>query len=184
MLILDDETIKSRTKKNKSNLLITKYKPLRTIDDEVSKQLIKKNPGSTGTAAVNNELVRRCMDDVTAHFMAPLQDYYPASYLPKQNPYNPLKNPPTIPPFKEAEFLKYLLNLGTKTKDIELYRRFIRTQNFVNWFRSKKKSSEQEIVKNYINSMENKKLSGVLSTKSEVEIIDIWMRLQDHKKIG
>jgi hypothetical protein len=186
MLILDDETVKvssiRKASKNTTNVLISKYKPLRTIDDEVSKQLIKKNPGSTGTAAINNELVRRCMDDVTAHFMAPLQDYYPASYLPKKKDYNPFKNPPTLPPFKEAEFLKYLLKLGTKTKDIELYRRFIRTPNFVVWFRAKKKLGEQEIIKHYIASMENKRLNSVLANKGEVEVLDLWMRAQDRKK--
>jgi len=30
--------------------------------------------------------------------------------------------------------------------------------------------------------MENKKLSVVLATKTEVEVIDIWMRVQEYRK--
>jgi len=121
------------------------------------------------------------MDDVTAHFMAPLQDYYPKSYLPDKKEYNPFKNPPTLSPFKEADFLKYLLKMGTKTKDIELYRRFIRTPNFVSWFRGKKKLGEQEIIRNYINSLDTRKVTPLINNKSEVEIIDLWMRGQERK---
>jgi len=36
-----------------------------------------------------------------------------------------------------------------KTKDVELYRRFIRTNSFVSWFRAKKKSAEDVIFHRY-----------------------------------
>jgi len=86
-----------------------------------------------------------------------------------------------LSPFKEADFLKYLLKMGTKTKDIELYRRFIRTPNFVTWFRGKKKSGEQEIIRNYVNCLDPRKISPLITNKSEVEIIDLWIRGQERK---
>uniref|UniRef100_A0A6B2L0S0 UDENN domain-containing protein n=1 Tax=Arcella intermedia TaxID=1963864 RepID=A0A6B2L0S0_9EUKA len=182
VIILDEDAKKSGKKSSKTlvNAVNTKYKPLRTIDDEHSK-ILKKSPGTNLATAVNNELLRRCMDEVTLRFMAPLVEHYPKSYLPEKREYHPFKNPPPLAPFKEEDFLKHLLKVGTKTKDIELYRRFIRTPNFVSWFRSKKRVGEQEIIRTYINNMDPKKITPLLQGKSEVDIVDLWIRGNERK---
>jgi hypothetical protein len=60
------------------------------------------------------------------------------------------KKPPKIKPFRELPFLQHLIDTGKKTKEMELYRKFIRTQNFVHWFKNRKRQALHNIRNKYV----------------------------------
>ena len=78
--------------------------------------------------------------------------------------------------------IEYFVVEGMKTKDVELYRRFIRTTNFVHWFRSKKKAAEEAIFHKYLQCFDSSPaaLSVHLAGKSEVAIVDCLLKVKHY----
>jgi len=66
-----------------------------------------------------------------------------------------------------------------KTKDVELYRRFIRTSSFVSWFRARKKAAEDVIFHRYSKCFDSSpaSVSALLAGKSEIEIVDCLLKV-------
>lgn len=114
-------------------------------------------------AVVHNELIRRALQKQTEDFLTPIEEYFSTLlpddrygvtacnliYLLFTRTISAFKKPPKIKPFRELPFLQHLIDTDKKTKEIELYRKFIRTQNFVNWFKGKKRQAINNIRNKY-----------------------------------
>lgn len=85
-----------------------------------------------------------------------------------------------IRPFREASFLAQLLDADMRTKEISLYRRFIRTPSFVSWYRSKKKHALVTLRRQYMDWLDAFDVKPLLSHKNEVEVVDIYLRVRSH----
>jgi len=57
-----------------------------------------------------------------------------------------------------------------------VYRKFIRTRTFVNWFKLKKRSAILQIRKNYSEFLKSYDVAPLLKGKSEIEIVDLYLR--------
>eukprot|EP01125_Pyxidicula_operculata_P014373 TRINITY_DN4782_c0_g1_i1.p1 TRINITY_DN4782_c0_g1~~TRINITY_DN4782_c0_g1_i1.p1 ORF type:complete len:255 (+),score=55.59 TRINITY_DN4782_c0_g1_i1:871-1635(+) len=159
-------------KPEKTSGLLSKYKSIHQPDDKFAKQLGKKGVDDVTTS--DNHLLCQQLYQETSNFISPLESYF-YSTSPKDVSIFSDKIP-TVPTFKEASFLKYLIKLGMKPKQIDFYRRFIRTPNFFRWFRTKKREKEREILANYIAALQN---PSVYKNKSQNELFDIGAKTQN-----
>lgn len=165
------------------NELKSKYKALLETD-VVSQALAKKKSDSPQAsddqhlAAVNNELIRRALQKLTEEFLTPVEEYF-STLLPDDRSISAFKKPPKIKPFRELPFLQHLIDTGKKTKEMELYRKFIRTQNFVHWFKNRKRQALHNIRNKYLKSLEDADIARNAKKMNEVEVVDMYLRVSE-----
>jgi len=171
----------TKTVNEYKNEVKTKHKPFFTSDKNVTKQLMKQKPNSGLNSAVNNELLRRHFFRMTETFMGPLESYC-LTLIPGNKTMSPFAKIPIVRPFMEATFITHLIKLGKTTKELEMYRTFIRTSNFINWFRKKKREAINEINKRYYQILSEYNLEKHLEGRTEVEVVDLYLRVKDIMK--
>mmetsp|Transcript_19851 Transcript_19851/g.22092 ORF Transcript_19851/g.22092 Transcript_19851/m.22092 type:complete len:166 (+) Transcript_19851:1120-1617(+) len=110
---------------------------------------------------------------MTRNFMLPLEKYI-ETLVPKTLTIH--GNVPKLRPFREATFIAYLIKMGKASKELELYRAFIRTPNFVWWFRAKKKVEYHNLYHRYYNMLQKRDV--IKAFTSEVESVDMYLRLK------
>jgi len=86
---------------------------------------------------------------MTETFMGPLESYC-LTLIPGNKTMSPFAKIPIVRPFMEATFITHLIKLGKTTKELEMYRTFIRTSNFINWFRKKSEKQSMKLTKDII----------------------------------
>jgi hypothetical protein len=156
----------------------TKYKPfLDTDKKDLSKILLKKSE-SPMTATANNEILRRTFCEFTTEFLRPVEDYFD-TLVPNQKSFSPFQRPPRVQPFREVTFLQRLIDEGRKIKEIEFYRKFIRSQNFVQWFKSKKQNAAAKIRDQYLQCLEKFDPVAAVQGRQEIEIVDLYVTLTE-----
>jgi hypothetical protein len=66
----------------------------------------------------------------------------------------------------ETRFHLYLLlshiPQGKKTKEVDFYRKFIRTANFVNWFKTRKRNATFDISNHYLSILDPSKVTSLV----------------------
>lgn len=162
--------------------VFTASKPLLEKDKEIVKKITKglqlKRPIEVQTA-----LLRRYFLELTQTFMIPLERYL-ASLMPLARTISPYKAPPKVRPFNCDDFIKSLEPSGPQlTSRIKgdwagLYKRFLKSPNFVGWYNSRAREMCSKLTKLHLESLSESKIDIWMAGKAEVEMVDMVLRIR------
>uniref|UniRef100_A0A3Q3J010 UDENN domain-containing protein n=1 Tax=Monopterus albus TaxID=43700 RepID=A0A3Q3J010_MONAL len=133
---------------------------------------------------VQSAILRRHLLELTQSFIIPLERYM-ASLMPLQRSVTPWKTPPQIRPFCQDEFMSTLDHTGPQLTSvlkgdwIGLYRKFFRSPNFDGWYRHRHKEMTQKLESLHLEVICDADLLGWTKDKSEVEIVDLILKLRE-----
>jgi len=159
-------------------------RPRVIVNRKVLKQLLVPNQ----PASYYNDLMRLHFQRLTAFFLLPLEQYF-ASLIPPANTISPFKPPPRIAAFSEENFLKSLCRddrrhmTGTALSDQQLYKRFLRSQNYHGWLHKRQSETNAQLERCYARAFLSSKIPPRLRTKPEIEIVDFYLLFQDNVKV-
>uniref|UniRef100_H3CCG5 DENN/MADD domain containing 6B n=1 Tax=Tetraodon nigroviridis TaxID=99883 RepID=H3CCG5_TETNG len=129
-------------------------------------------------------ILRRHLLELTQSFIIPLERYL-ASLMPLQRSVTPWKAPPLIRPFSEDEFLSTLDHAGPQLTSLlrgdwpGLYRKFFKSPNFDGWYRHRHKEMTLKLESVHLEVMADADLLGWTRDKSQVEIVDLVVKIRD-----
>src|SRR5699024_4857639 len=124
-----------------------------------------------------NALLRRFFIELTQTFLIPLERYF-ASLMPLAKNLSPFKRPPILQQFKVEDFISTLdstgpqLTTGIKGDWTGLYRRFLRSPNFVCWYSTRMQEANDKLRALHIEAICDSNLVKLVHDKPEVEIVD------------
>lgn len=163
--------------------IYTAYKTFLHKDKILIKRLLKgiqrKRPPE-----VQSAILRRHLLELTQSFIIPLERYM-AGLMPLQRSVTPWKTPPQIRPFNQEEFMSTLEHSGPQLTSvlkgdwIGLYRKFFRSPNFDGWYRQRQKEMTQKLESLHLEVICDADLIGWTKDKSEVEIVDVILKLRE-----
>uniref|UniRef100_UPI00398F2004 protein DENND6B isoform X5 n=1 Tax=Pristiophorus japonicus TaxID=55135 RepID=UPI00398F2004 len=163
--------------------IYTSYKTFLHKDKALIKRLLKgiqrKRPSE-----VQSVIVRRHLLELTQSFIIPLERYV-ASLMPLQRTITAWKNPPQIRPFIQEEFMKTLEYAGPQLTSVlkgdwvGLYRRFFKSPNFDGWFRMRYQEMCRKLEILHLEVLCEADLLMWVREKSEVEIVDLVLKLRE-----
>ena len=163
--------------------VFTNSKPLLDKDKEIIKKVLKgvqlKRPVEVQTA-----LLRRYFLELTQTFIIPLERYL-ASLMPLAKTISPYRAPPKVRPFSCDDFIKSLEANGPQlTSRIKgdwagLYKRFLKSPNFVGWFNARAKEMSAKLTLLHLESLSEAKIVIWMEGKAEVELVDMVLRIRN-----
>ncbi|XP_024145307.1 protein DENND6B isoform X1 [Oryzias melastigma] len=163
--------------------IYTAYKTFLHKDKILIKRLLKgiqrRRPSEAQSA-----ILRRHLLELTQSFIIPLERYM-ASLMPLQRSVTPWKTPPQIRPFVQDDFLSTLEHAGPQLTSplrgdwVGLYRKFFRSPNFDGWYRQRHQEMTQKLEGLHLEVICDADLLGWTRDKSEVEIVDLILKLRD-----
>lgn len=163
--------------------IYTAYKTFLHKDKILIKRLLKgiqrKRPSE-----VQSAILRRHLLELTQSFIIPLERYM-ASLMPLQRSVTPWKTPPQIRPFNQEEFMATLDHSGPQLTSMSkgdwmgLYRKFFRSLNFDGWYRQRQKEMTQKLESLHLEVICDADLIGWTKDKSEVEVVDVIIKLRE-----
>nr|XP_027206256.1 protein DENND6A-like [Dermatophagoides pteronyssinus] len=162
----------------------TKYKPFLQKDRDILKKLLK-GIDTNRPSEVQNIMLRRFLIELTQSFSIPLERYF-ASLMPLAKNLSPFKRPPILHHFKIEEFINSLDTTGPQLTSLVkgdwngLYRRFLRSPNFVCWYSSRLNEATQKLQTLHLEKICDTNLSNLLNDKHEIEIVDLILKLKDN----
>jgi len=162
--------------------VFTASKPLLERDKEIVKKITKglqlKRP-----AEVQSALLRRYFLELTQTFMIPLERYL-ASLMPLARTISPYRAPPKVRPFSCDDLVRSLESSGpqltSKTKGDwpALYRRFLKSPNFVGWYNQRHREVTAKLSLLHLESLAEAKIGQWMAGKAEVELVDMVLRIR------
>lgn len=164
----------------------TKYKPFLQKEREILKKLLKGIESKRPSEA-QNALLRRFFIELTQSFLIPLERYF-ASLMPLAKNLSPFKRPPLLQHFKIEDFISTLdatgpqLTSGIKGDWTGLYRRFLRSPNFVCWYHNRMKEANDKLLELHLESICDSNVLNSIENKPEVEIVDLILKLKENIK--
>ncbi|XP_038163896.1 protein DENND6B [Cyprinodon tularosa] len=163
--------------------IYTAYTPFLHKDKILIKRLLKgiqrKRPSEAQSA-----ILRRHLLELTQSFIIPLERYM-VSLMPLQRSVTPWKTPPQVRPFSQEEFLSTLDHTGPQLTSMlrgdwmGLYRKFFRSPNFDGWYRQRHREMTQKLESLHLETICEADLLGWTKDKSEVEIVDLILKLRE-----
>ncbi|KAF7492016.1 Protein DENND6A [Sarcoptes scabiei] len=162
----------------------TKYKPFLQKDREILKKLLNGIENSRSSEA-QKLILHRFLAELTQSFLIPLERYF-ASLMPLARNLSPFKRPPLLHHFKIDDFINSLDATGPHLTSLVkgdwngLYRRFLRSPNFVCWYNSRMKEANRKILKLHLDTICDTNLVSLLEDKPEIEIVDFILRLKEN----
>jgi len=163
--------------------VFTNSKPLLDKDKEIIKKVLKgvqlKRPVEVQTA-----LLRRYFLELTQTFIIPLERYL-ASLMPLAKTISPYRAPPKVRPFSCDDFIKSLEANGPQlTSRIKgdwagLYKRFLKSPNFVGWFNARAREMSAKLTLLHLESLSEAKIVIWMEGKAEVELVDMVLRIRN-----
>uniref|UniRef100_A0A8C4RW82 DENN/MADD domain containing 6B n=1 Tax=Erpetoichthys calabaricus TaxID=27687 RepID=A0A8C4RW82_ERPCA len=162
----------------------TSYKTYLHKDKALIKRLLKgiqrKRPSE-----VQSAILRRHLLELTQSFIIPLERYM-ASLMPLQKAIMPWKNPPQIRSFSREEFMKTLEHSGPQLTSVLkgdwmgfTGKRFFRSPNFDGWYRLRHKEMSHKLESLHLEVLCEADLLLWIKDKSEVEIVDLVLKLRE-----
>uniref|UniRef100_A0A674MK52 DENN/MADD domain containing 6B n=1 Tax=Takifugu rubripes TaxID=31033 RepID=A0A674MK52_TAKRU len=133
---------------------------------------------------VQSAILRRHLLELTQSFIIPLERYM-GSLMPLQRSVTPWKAPPLIRPFSEDEFMSTLDHGGPQLTSLlrgdwmGLYRKFFKSPNFDGWYRHRHKEMSQKLESLHLEVVCDADLLGWTRDKSEVEIVDLVLKIRE-----
>ncbi|OTF81674.1 hypothetical protein BLA29_010492, partial [Euroglyphus maynei] len=164
--------------------IYTKYKPFLQKDRDILKKLLK-GIDTNRPSEVQNVMLRRFLIELTQSFSIPLERYF-ASLMPLAKNLSPFKRPPILHHFKIEEFINSLDATGPHLTSLVkgdwngLYRRFLRSPNFVCWYSNRLNEATQKIQSLHLETICDSNLVDLLNDKPEIEIVDLILKLKDN----
>jgi len=162
--------------------VFTASKPLLDKDKEIVKKILKglqlKRPVEVQTA-----LLRRYFLELTQTFMIPLERYL-ASLMPLARTISPYRAPPKVRPFSCDDLIRSLESSGpqltsrTKGDWPALYRRFLKSPNFVGWYNQRHREVSAKLSLLHLESLAEAKIGQWMAGKAEVELVDMVLRIR------
>uniref|UniRef100_A0A672GR88 UDENN domain-containing protein n=1 Tax=Salarias fasciatus TaxID=181472 RepID=A0A672GR88_SALFA len=164
---------------------VKKLSKLKTLDTKpgetqhIHEGIQRKRPSEAQSA-----ILRRHLLELTQSFIIPLERYM-ASLMPLQRSVTPWKTPPQIRPFSQDEFMATLEHAGPQLTSLlkgdwmGLYRKFFRSPNFDGWYRHRHKEMTQKLESLHLEVICDADLLGWTKDKSEVEIVDLILKLRE-----
>lgn len=137
-------------------------------------------------SVVNNEILRRHFLELTTNFLAPFGPYLRTT-TPIEGT-SPFVDPPPLPPFNANEFLTTLSSRGPgkflskrmKTNWLDLYRRFLKGQNFMPWFQRRRLVAEQEQHRLWKQARIRTDIKRFIPGMLELEVVDSFNAIEKH----
>ncbi|GAB2267460.1 hypothetical protein Dimus_002443 [Dionaea muscipula] len=137
-------------------------------------------------SVVNNEILRRHFLELTTNFLAPFGPYFKAM-TPSEGS-SPFAEPPPLLSFDEEEFLSSLSERGAgkflskrmKSNWLDLYRRFLKGENFIPWFQRRCAVAVQEQNKLWRQARMKSDIKRFISKMPELEIVDLFHAVERH----
>lgn len=137
-------------------------------------------------SVVNNEILRRHFLELTTNFLSPFGPYFKIN-TPSEGT-SPFVDPPPLPPFNAEEFLNTLAARGPgkflskrmRSNWLDLYRRFLKGQNFMPWFTRRHAVAEQEQRRLWKQARLKTDVQQFLSKMSELEVVDSFNAIERH----
>ncbi|XP_061618633.1 protein DENND6B isoform X7 [Phyllopteryx taeniolatus] len=163
--------------------VFTAYKSFLLKDKVLIKRLLKgiqrRRPSE-----VQSAILRRHFLELTQSFIIPLERYM-ASLMPLQRSVTPWKTPPQIRPFSQDEFMAVLERGGPQLTSAlrgdwtGLYRKFFKSPNFDGWYRQRHREMTRKLESLHLEVICEADLLGWTRDKSEVEIVDLILKLRE-----
>ncbi|XP_061662289.1 protein DENND6B isoform X2 [Syngnathoides biaculeatus] len=163
--------------------VFTAYKSFLLKDKILVKRLLKgiqrRRPSE-----VQSAILRRHFLELTQSFIIPLERYM-SSLMPLQRSVTPWKTPPQIRPFSQDEFMSVLERGGPQLTSAlrgdwtGLYRKFFKSPNFDGWYRRRLREMTRKLESLHLEVICEADLLGWTRDKSEVEIVDLILKLRD-----
>ncbi|XP_077356439.1 protein DENND6B isoform X2 [Festucalex cinctus] len=163
--------------------VFTAYKSFLLKDKVLIKRLLKgiqrRRPSEAQSA-----ILRRHFLELTQSFIIPLERYM-ASLMPLQRSVTPWKTPPQIRSFSQDEFMSMLERGGPQlTSTLRgdwtgLYRKFFKSPNFDGWYRHRLREMTRKLESLHLEAICEADLLGWTRDKSEVEIVDLILKLRE-----
>ncbi|XP_077399428.1 protein DENND6B isoform X2 [Vanacampus margaritifer] len=163
--------------------VFTAYKSFLLKDKVLIKRLLKgiqrRRPSEAQSA-----ILRRHFLELTQSFIIPLERYM-ASLMPLQRSVTPWKTPPQIRPFSQDEFMSVLERGGPQLTSAlrgdwtGLYRKFFKSPNFDGWYRHRLREMTRKLESLHLEVICEADLLGWTRDKSEVEIVDLVLKLRE-----
>ncbi|KAM4036737.1 protein DENND6B [Anomaloglossus baeobatrachus] len=163
--------------------MYTSYKPFLHKDKALIKQLLKGLQKKLPSSALSLVL-RKHMFELTQSFILPLERYM-GSLMPHHSAITPWKNPPQVRPFQQEELMKMLEHTGPQYSSTikgdwsGLYRRFLKSPHFDGWYRHKQKEMRERLETAHLKVICEANIPAWIKNKSEVEIVDLVLKLRD-----
>ncbi|EGG15703.1 hypothetical protein DFA_10545 [Cavenderia fasciculata] len=160
--------------------VVSEYKPLTSPD----KTILKKISSGDLENNNNNESLRKHFLQLTLNFLIPLERYF-ASLLPLAKTISVFQRPPRLKDFDQEEFLNKLEGddetyvIDSKTKEIELYKKFLESSNFENWLENKRKEAIRHLNILYRKAILEADVQTLLKGKSPATALDLYKRIKD-----
>ncbi|KMS97444.1 hypothetical protein BVRB_5g126800 [Beta vulgaris subsp. vulgaris] len=137
-------------------------------------------------SVVNNEILRRHFLELTTNFLSPFGPYFKIN-TPSEGS-SPFVDPPVLPPFNAEEFLHTLAARGPgkflskrmRSNWLDLYRRFLKGQNFMPWFTRRRAVAEREQHRLWKQARLRTDIQQFLSKMSELEVVDSFNAIERH----
>ncbi|KAG8440124.1 hypothetical protein GDO86_006062 [Hymenochirus boettgeri] len=176
------KTAKLKTLDTKAGMY-TSYKPFLHKDKTLIKQLMKGIQKKLPSAALSS-ILRKHLFELTQSFILPLERYM-GSLMPHHSSITPWKNPPQVRPFQQDELLKMLEHTGPQmTSPVKgdwmgLYRRFLKSPHFDGWYRHKQREMRERLETSHLKVICEANIGAWIKSKSEVEIVDLVLKLRD-----
>uniref|UniRef100_A0A3Q2R306 DENN/MADD domain containing 6B n=1 Tax=Fundulus heteroclitus TaxID=8078 RepID=A0A3Q2R306_FUNHE len=155
--------------------IYTAYKTFLHKDKILIKRLLKgiqrKRPSEAQSA-----ILRRHLLELTQSFIIPLVRRVQTQIIP---------TPPQVRPFSQEEFISTLDHTGPQLTSMlrgdwmGLYRKFFRSPNFDGWYRQRHREMTQKLESLHLESICDADLLGWTKDKSEVEIVDLILKLRE-----
>ncbi|XP_047245183.1 protein DENND6B isoform X2 [Girardinichthys multiradiatus] len=159
--------------------IYTAFKTFLHKDKILIKRLLKgiqrKRPSEAQSA-----ILRRHLLELTQSFIIPLERYM-ASLMPLQRSVTPWK----VRPFNQDEFMSTLDHAGPQLTSMlrgdwmGLYRKFFRSSNFDGWYRQRHREMTEKLESLHLETISDADLLGWTKDKSEVEIVDLILKLRE-----
>lgn len=176
------KTVQSKFKSETKPGVFTLCKPMLDRDKEIVKKITKglqlKRPVEVQTA-----LLRRYFLELTQTFMIPLERYL-ASLMPLARTISPFRAPPKVRPFSCDDLIRSLESSGpqltsrTKGDWAGLYRRFLKSPNFVGWYNQRHHEVSAKLSLLHLESLAEAKIGLWMENKAEVELVDMVLRIR------
>ncbi|XP_061524487.1 protein DENND6B isoform X2 [Phycodurus eques] len=163
--------------------VFTAYKSFLLKDKVLIKRLLKGIQRQR-PSEVQSAILRRHFLELTQSFIIPLERYM-ASLMPLQRSVTPWKTPPQIRPFSQDEFMSVLERGGPQLTSAlrgdwtGLYRKFFKSPNFDGWYRHRHREMTRKLESLHLEVICEADLLGWTLDKSEVEIVDLILKLRE-----
>eukprot|EP01135_Chromosphaera_perkinsii_P006970 Nk52_evm8s639 gene=Nk52_evmTU8s639 len=158
---------------------------------EKDKQLLRKLVQKTLISGENdrtvherNVLIQRHFMELTEGFMIPLERYF-SSLMPLAKEIAPWKKPPTIANFNEKRFLVTVEKMTTLSGRLPakgdwtgLYKSFLKSSNFVEWFEVRRGEANRQLLKAYLDQLCQVSITEWVNCHGELELVDCLMKFR------